>query len=125
MLMIGMLQWWYSEGWKLFWQKFVDKLRNAADFFSIRLLVQEMFAPFRQISAGEIASPSLGARISVFFDKLLSRLIGAVTRLFLLIMGIILIILEAIIGAVIAILWPLAPVLIVGCIVLSIMQVSF
>lgn len=125
MLVISMLQWWYGDGWRLFFQEFLDKLRNAADFFSIKLLVRDMFVPFRQISVGEGNSPSLSARISVFFDKLLSRLIGAVVRIFLLIIGTILIILEAVAGAILAILWPLAPFLVILCIVLSVMQVSF
>lgn len=103
-----------------------NQLLNAADFFSIRLLVENLFAPFRQISATESAnSSSLGAQISVFFDKLLSRAIGAVVRLILLIVGTVLIILQAVVGCLIAVLWPLAPVLVAGCVVLAVTGVSF
>lgn len=110
----------------MFFAGLKNQLQNAADFFSIRLLVGNMFAPFRQISAAESASsPDLGTQISVFFDKLLSRMIGAVVRLLLLIIGTILIILQAVAGCLIAILWPLAPVLVVACVVLAVMGVSF
>lgn len=110
----------------MFFAGLKNQLQNAADFFSIRLLVGNMFAPFRQISATESASsPDLGTQISVFFDKLLSRVIGAVVRLILLIVGTFLIILQAVAGCVIAILWPLAPALIAGCVVLAITGVSF
>ncbi len=126
MLLVGMIQWWYTRGWQMFFAGLKNQLLNAADFFSIRLLVENLFAPFRQISATESASSSsLSVQISVFFDKLLSRVIGAVVRLILLIIGTVLIILQAVAGCLIAILWPLAPVLVVGCVVLAVMGVSF
>lgn len=102
-----------------------DQLKNAADFFSIRLLVRNMFAPFRQISAGGASSQALSAQLSAFFDRLLSRFVGAMVRFFLLVIGTIIIIVQAVTGAIIAILWPLAPLLAVGCFVLAIMGISF
>lgn len=125
MLMIEMIQWWYLRGWKIFLVRLKDRVKNTVDFFSISLLVRDLFAPFRQISAGETRVPSLSAKLSVFFDKLLSRLIGAIIRLFLLIIGTILIILECVMGVILTVLWPLAPFGVILCIVLSVMQVSF
>lgn len=125
MLIVGMFQWWYTCGWKMLLSGLRNQLKNAADFFSIRLLVSNMFAPFRQISAGETASSALQSRISVFFDRLLSRVIGAVVRILLLIVGTVVIIVQAVVGVLIAILWPLAPALIVICLILAIAQVSF
>lgn len=123
MLMIDMIQWWYTVGWKTFLTKYANRLRDAADFFSLRLLVQNMFAPFRQISANAIADQSMGARIAVFFDRLLSRLIGAFVRLFLLILGLVIILVQAVLGLVTIVVWPLAPLAVVGCVILAIMQV--
>lgn len=102
-----------------------SRLRNAADFFSIRLLVRHMFAPFRQISAGEATGPSLDAKFHAFLDRLISRVIGALVRFFLLILGTVVIILQALLGTIVAILWPLCPVLIVGCVILAAMGVVF
>lgn len=102
-----------------------NQLKNAADFFSIRLLVRNMFAPFRQISAGGTASKALGDQLSAFFDRLLSRFVGAMVRFFLLIIGTVIIIVQAVVGAIVAVLWPLAPLLVVVCFVLAIMQVRF
>ena len=103
--------------------KLIDRLKNATDFFSIRLLVENMFAPFRQISAGE-ASTS-GPQISIFLDKLLSRVIGAIVRFLLLIVGMVTIILQAIGGVAVVIVWPFIPFAPVICVVLAIMQVTF
>lgn len=109
----------------MFLMRLKDRVKNTVDFFSISLLVRDLFAPFRQISAGEARVLSLSAKLSVFFDKLLSRLIGAIIRLFLLIIGTILIILECVMGVVLTVLWPLAPFGVILCIALSVMQVSF
>lgn len=118
-----MIQWWYTQGWKNTSAKLTDRLKNAADFFSIRLLVGNLFAPFRQISAGEASSPDMW--LSVFFDKLLSRVIGAFIRVFLLIVGIVTIILQAIWGVFLVIVWPLIPMAVVGCLLLALIQVRF
>lgn len=109
----------------MFLEKYRNRLRDAADFFSIRLLVQNLFAPFRQISAVATANSSLGARISMFFDRLLSRVIGAVVRFLLLIFGLIILLIQAVAGLITLILWPLAPFLIIICVVLTIMRVKF
>lgn len=103
--------------------KLTNRLKNATDFFSIRLLVGNMFAPFRQISVGETSTS--GLQFSVFFDKLLSRVIGAIVRFILLIVGIVTIILQAIGGTSVVLIWPFVPLIPVVCVVLTIMQVTF
>lgn len=123
MLPVNMIQWWYTRGWKITSSKLSDRLKNAADFFSIRLLVGNMFAPFRQISAGETSNSSMW--LSVFFDKMSSRLVGAVVRFLLLIVGIITIVLQAIGGVLLVLIWPLIPFTPVVCIILALMQVTF
>lgn len=125
MVLLGLFKWWYVAGWGIFLNKLKNRLKDAADFFSIRLLVTNLFAPFRQISVGESASPSMGARMSAFFDRLLSRVIGAVVRLFLLIVGTVIIILQAVVGIIVVVLWPFAPLMMVVCIVLAATGVVF
>ena len=103
-----MLQWWYTRGWKIFVMKLVDKLRGAADFFSISLLLRTLFAPFKQIDAGG-GGNSLGDRMRAFGDRLISRLVGAVMRIGILIFGLILLILESVIGLALVIIWSFLP----------------
>lgn len=123
MLTVSMMQWWYTRGWKLTSSKLSNRLKNAADFFSIGLLVGNLFAPFRQISASETSAS--GQWLSVFFDKLLSRVIGALVRFLLLIVGIVTIILQAVSGVLLVVVWPLIPLVPVACVVLTLMQVTF
>ena len=125
MLIVGMIQWWYTKGWGMFLHGLSNRLKNAVDFFSIRLLVRHMFAPFRQISANTDLGPSLDAKFHAFLDRLVSRVIGAFVRFFLLILGTIIIILQAVIGVLVAIIWPLIPLAPFACIILTVAGVTF
>lgn len=115
-----MLQWWYTRGWKVFITKLMDKLRNAADFFSISLLIRTLFAPFKQIDANG-GGNALADKMRAFGDRLMSRFIGAVMRLGILIVGLVLLILESIVGLVLIMLWPLMPFLPIVGVVLTCM----
>ena len=95
MLVVSFFQWWYGRGFSEYLASFVDGLRDAADFFSIRLLVRNLFAPFRQISAEKQINLPLNARIHAWFDLLISRLVGATVRFMILIAGTVVMILRA------------------------------
>ncbi len=125
MLVVSFVQWWYGRGFKEYLAKFVDRLKDAADFFSIRLLVRNFFAPFRQIATEKRDNLPLNERIHAWADLLISRLVGATIRFFLLIIGTIFLIVRAAVGLVIMILWPLAPLVLVYSVMLYIRGVVF
>lgn len=102
-----------------------ERLKNSADFFSIGLLVKTLFAPFRQISAGAAMGNSLDARLRAFGDRLFSRIIGAVIRTFIIILGVLALAAQAIFGLILAIIWPVIPVMPVACVFLTVIGVSF
>lgn len=124
MLLVGFLQWWYSRGWASFAQGLLDRIRGLADFFSLGLLLRTLFYPFRQISAYGDENASLQAQLQQFLDKLLSRTIGAVVRIGILIFGIIAITIEAGLGALLVFAWPLIPLLSIATIILAVMGVT-
>jgi hypothetical protein len=108
MLIVGILSWWYGEGWK---QRVVmqrEKLASTMDYFSIDLLLRTFFSPFRQISAGKVNGP-LGVQLRAFSDRLISRMIGAMVRLFMIIIGTLAILLYIVIGAAWLIIWAFVP----------------
>jgi hypothetical protein len=108
MLIVGILSWWYGEGWK---QRVVmqrEKLASTMDYFSIDLLLRTFFSPFRQISAGKVNGP-LGVQLRAFSDRLISRMIGAMVRLFMIIIGTLAIFLYIVIGAAWLIIWAFVP----------------
>lgn len=126
MLAVSFLQWWYFRGWAIYFEGFRNRLRNMADFFSIGLLLRTLCQPFRQISAnetGENGGPQ-GALVA-FFDRLLSRVIGAIFRTLVILCGLIVLLLLLIGGLTLALVWPLIPIAPIFGIIVSFMGVSF
>ena len=77
-----------------------------ADSFSIGLLFKTLFQPFRQISGVEGKKTTAGEKI---VDALISRLVGFIVRVFIIFIGIISLILLAVGGVVLGLLWPAIP----------------
>jgi hypothetical protein len=111
MVILGMLSWWYGTGWKLRLLRLREKVAATVDYFSIDLLLRTLFSPFRQISAGRVDGP-LNIKMRAFFDRLISRMIGAMVRTFMIVVGTIAIIMHMLIGGTTLLAWafvPLAP----------------
>ena len=126
MLAVSFLQWWYFRGWMIYFSGFRAKMRNMADFFSIGLLLRTLFQPFRQISANETGEKGgLEGALVAFFDRALSRLIGFIVRIFIIVAGIVAMTLQLVVGLALALLWPCIPLLPIAGIVVSSMGVAF
>ena len=110
MFVVSLLRWWYSDGWARRAKLIALQLEGTMDYFSIDLLLKTLFAPFRQISAGKVDGP-LGVQMRAMVDKLVSRVIGAMVRLVLLLIGIVTIIIQAILGLALLAVWAFIPVL--------------
>lgn len=106
--MANILYWWYGGGWLGRVQLLKSRLVASADFFSIDLLASTLFAPYRQISAGSVDGP-IGVKVQAFFDKLLSRFIGAIVRSFMVIFGIVAMFLQLLVGLVMLGFWLILP----------------
>ena len=125
MAITEMFLWWYSQGWSVFIHKIRLFLTNIIDFFSMSSLIRTLFQPFRQISAESASSDSsLDLKFQMFIDRLVSRIIGFFTRLFLLLVGCIIIIVGSIVCLIFIILWPFIPFLPIAGIILSIIGVA-
>lgn len=113
MFIVGLLGWWYGAGWRLYIRRVGDRLMATADFFSIDLLLATLFSPFKQISAGHVRG-SLEVQFRAFIDQLISRLIGAMVRSFLILMGSVSLVLTLLLGGIGLVLWlcmPLLPII--------------
>lgn len=125
MAIAEMFVWWYSGGWRAFIAKSHSALSHIIDLFSMGDLLRTLFKPFRQISAETASSSSsMDLRFHIFLDRLVSRCIGFVSRLVLLIAGSIIILLGGILSIILILLWPIIPLLPIAGIVLSIIGVT-
>jgi len=123
-LVINLLRWWYTDGWRKRTRLIANRLDGTIDYFSIDLLLKTLFAPFRQISAGRVDGP-LGVKMRALIDKLFSRIIGAFIRFIILVIGGIVIGLQAVLGVMILIGWGLVPLFPVIGLMLTLIGVTF
>lgn len=110
MLIWGMMTWWYTIGWRQCWRRVQERLAATLDFFSIDLLARTFFSPFRQISAGNVQGP-LAVHVRAFFDRLVSRCIGAAVRLVMIVVGALTIACNLVAGGLFLLSWALVPLL--------------
>lgn len=110
MFIVGILSWWYGAGWRQRFAMLRERLATTVDYFSIDLLATTLFAPFRQISAGQVNGP-LGVKFRAFLDRIISRSIGAMVRSTMIIIGVAAILLHSTIGFVTLIIWVILPIL--------------
>ena len=110
MFLVGILSWWYGNGWLSRFRITKDRLKASADFFSIQSLLLSLFAPYKQISAGSIDGP-IGVKFRAFLDRLISRFIGAFVRSDVIIAGSIALTAQFIFGVIMIVFWLITPVL--------------
>lgn len=109
MFVVGILSWWYGAGWRQRFTILKERLATTMDYFSIDLLARTLFSPFRQISAGKVNGP-LSVKMHAFFDRLISRAIGAMVRSFMIIFGIGAITIHSVIGVATLVMWAIVPI---------------
>lgn len=120
MFLVGILSWWYGEGWKQRALLIRERIERTLDFFSVSLLVRTLFAPFRQISAGKVRGP-IGVQMRALLDRLMSRVIGAFLRFVMILIGSLVILLHIAWGGIIMIGWSMVPLFpVVGLLLFSI-----
>lgn len=109
MFLVGIISWWYGEGWLGQFGRVRTRLTSTAQFFSVGQLFLTLFAPFRQISAGSVRGP-VGAQLRAFFDRLLSRIIGSIVRTFTIVAGLVVMLVQLLAECVVIILWLVLPI---------------
>ena len=109
-MFIAVVSWWYTAGWKRLLFQINERIDRYVDYFSFSLLVRTLFSPYRQISAGRVQGP-LAVQWRAFVDRLVSRMIGAMIRIAVLIVGLVAVAIIALVGFIQLIIWPIVPVL--------------
>lgn len=110
MLIMALVSWWYTSGWAKLAKRVERRTMNTLDLFSVSLLAQTLFDPFRQIAAGRVRGP-IGLQFRAWLDRLFSRAVGAVVRLLVIFVGLLTAVIIGLVGIVQLLAWPLIPVL--------------
>ena len=108
MFLVGILSWWYTEGWQARIRINKERLAASSDYFSIETLLTSLFAPFRQISAGRVDGP-IPDQLRALADQSISRLVGGVVRSTMVLSGLVVMFLEIIFAALEIVIWPIIP----------------
>ena len=118
-MLLAFFSWWYGEGWRRQLDNARARIASWFDYFSFDLISRTLFAPFRQISAGKVDGP-IGVQLRAWVDRLVSRFIGAMVRIGVLIAGTVTIAVMAVLAVVQLILWPMLPLAPVAGLILTI-----
>lgn len=106
----ALVRWWYGAGWTDQLDSTRLHMRKINDFFSVTLLARNIFQPFRQISAGSVRG-GLDVQMRAWLDRLISRMIGAFVRLFMIIAGVVWLCVSVLGLGLWLLVWPVVPIL--------------
>lgn len=118
MLALAFFSWWYGQGWAGIVNSLPKRLRKTSHAFSVNLLLGTLFAPWRRIIT--YPGSSLAERAQAVGDNLVSRAVGFVVRLFVLLAAFITLAITAVLLLLEIIVWPLLPVAVIGFVVLGV-----
>ena len=115
MFLVDLISWWYFRGWGIYFGDFKRRLNDMADTFSISEMLLTLFKPYKQISAGADSA----------IDRSISRFVGFFARLTIIIAGVVVLIFETVFGLLVAVIWPVVPILPIFGVVLMVTGVVF
>lgn len=110
MIVTDLLGWWYGAGLAEVLRQITGRARRVLGAFSVGLLARTLFAPFRQIDAGNVRG-SFDVQMHAWFDRTFSRVMGFFIRSVVIVSGCLAALLMIIVGVVWAVLWFVLPVL--------------
>jgi hypothetical protein len=109
MMIVALFSWWYGAGWAQTAKRIGGRMQIVLDTFSVSLLARTLFAPFRQISAGQAQSKSFDAQVRAMGDRLFSRVFGAFVRTIFILIGLGGAALAGLFGVIELVVWPVVP----------------
>lgn len=110
-----MLRWWYITGWAQAARRIGSWTGGVEHMFSLSLLLRTLFAPWRRITTQP--GRGLDAKMRAMLDNLVSRCIGFIIRLFVILAATVSMLAALLASVAMAIAWPVLPLLFIGLIV--------
>ena len=110
MLFAEFFTWWYSRGFVELLNKLARLISGIWRKFSVPILIRTLFEPWRRIV--EQAGGSIQDKTQALVDNSISRFVGFSIRVIAIITAILLVVLVSLLGLLLIVAWPLAPLLI-------------
>ena len=107
MLALAFLSWWYGPGWRDINKKIMMTITRIGETFSVQILLKSLFDPWHRITT-ETNNGSF-INLQAIVDNTVSRFVGFVVRLVVLVAALLLTIIILLIGLGQLIIWPLLP----------------
>ncbi|HEV2412720.1 MAG TPA: hypothetical protein VGS28_02840 [Candidatus Saccharimonadales bacterium] len=107
-LLASFFSWWYGSGWRNSAERGVTHLSRTTELFSLDLILPTLFSPFRQVSAAK-GLGGLNVQLRLFVDRTVSRFVGFMVRIIMLITGLLATIAIGIFWGLWLIIWPFLP----------------
>ena len=112
--------WHYTQAWFLLWGVWRNFMWFVIHFFSLPQLMRSWFAPFKRITERRGDKFDLEDLASYVIIGFLSRILGALIRTIIIMIGLTTLALTVIGGFAVYLLWALVPFLIIGILGMSI-----
>ncbi len=103
------ISWHYLTGWRWYWKRVFFNLKRIIHFFSLGILIKTLFSPWKRLTV----ESETGFDIAKFFENLsfnfISVMIGAVVRLGLILVALIILVFYLIISIPLFLIWWVIP----------------
>ena len=110
-MIFEMLRWWYATGWLQAAQRVRAMTQSTSRTFSMPLLVQTLFSPWKRVVS--LPGRSFDAKIAASLDNFVSRCVGFAVRVLVLIAACLATLGTFLVGLGMAVVWPFVPLLVV------------
>ena len=114
------VKWHYLQGLRELFGVAHNFLWFIANFFSFKLLLKTWFAPWKRLGENYEGGLNISAFASTFIVNSLMRIVGFITKTVVLVVGFVAYILVAVFTFFVAVIWVLAPAVLLGSLVLAV-----
>lgn len=110
-MIIVLFKWWYTDGWKHAFSAVLSRPHRVLEKFSVPILLGTLFEPWKQIKSYTGTGSPINDKFRVLFDNSFARTFGFFLRSNLIFIATIVAAVVFIVSFLLAILWPLLPLL--------------
>jgi hypothetical protein len=115
LMILELLRWWYGTGWLQAARRIITWTEGTLRVFSVRLLLRTLFSPWRRIVS--VGARSFDQKMRAALDNLVSRCVGFAVRSMVLVTAGLLTAITFASALLLAVLWPVLPLLLAYCVV--------